>query len=117
MKILHNKRSKCWNFSHISKCWSFNYVCSRQIIRSTLLWYLGEDCPEGFEQLEVVYENSWSDWEDAAAVWVFDFFGELFLLEHAESSMALDNRFYFDPQPITLEQLEELKMEWGKFNF
>jgi len=74
MKIFHNKRSKCWNFSHI--------------IRSTLLWYLGEDCPEGFEQLEVVYENFWSDWEDAAAVWVFDFFGELFLLEHAESSMA-----------------------------
>lgn len=80
----------------------------------TLLECLEKNCPEGFEQLEVVYENSWSDWEEYGAVVVFDFFGELFVLEHGYCVMAENNDFYFDPQPIDSDELEILKKEWDK---
>ena len=78
----------------------------------TLLDSLQEDCPQGFEQLEVVYENSWSDYEEGGRVIVFDFLGELFVQEDGYSAMAEDNSFCFDPQPITAEELESLKKEW-----
>jgi hypothetical protein len=82
---------------------------------TTLLKYLeliDQDFPVGFEQLEVIYEDSWSDWEEYGAVVVFDFEGELFKIEHGYSVMAEDNSFVFDPEPITPEQLEALKKEW-----
>ena len=80
----------------------------------TLKDCLEENCPAGFEHLEVVYENSWSDWEEYGAVVVFDLAGELFVQEHGYCVMATDNSFHFDPDPITPEELVELKKEWDK---
>lgn len=81
----------------------------------TLLECLEDDCPSGFENLEVVYENSWSDYEEYGAIVVFDFFGELFSLEHGYSVMdQKHNDFRFDPESITLEELETIKKEWDE---
>ena len=80
----------------------------------TLQDCLGDGCPEGFEHLEVIYENSWSDYEEYGAVVVFDFLGELFVQKHGYCVMATDHSFHFDPDPITSEELEALKKEWDE---
>ena len=81
-----------------------------------LLDCLRENCPAGFEQLEVVYENSWADYEEYGAVVVFDFLGELFVQEEGYCVMAEDNSFEFNPYPITTEELVELKKEWDEID-
>lgn len=78
----------------------------------TLLEFLEGDCPEDFSQCEVVFHSGWSDYEEAAFVVVFDFLGDLYVVEHYDSVMA-DCKFCFDPEPINLEQVEELKKVWN----
>lgn len=73
---------------------------------------LGENCPSGFENLPVVYENDWCDHEESGWVVAFDFLGELFVLEGGHCVMGAGDEFCFDPEPITRDGLEALKAVW-----
>lgn len=75
----------------------------------------GEKCPPDFAQLPVVYENSWSDYEEGGWVIVFDFLGELFVIEGGYCVMVQDNTFDFNPDPLLDWEFEQLKQEWEEF--
>ena len=77
----------------------------------TLQEALEENCPVEFESLEVVYFNSWADYEEDGTIVVFDLLGEMFAVEFGHCVMCEDNSFDFDPYPVTKDQLEEIKKE------
>lgn len=71
------------------------------------------DCvPEEFHDLEVIFDDSWSTYEEHGFVVVFDFFGEMFEWSYESSVFAEDNTIYFEPQLITDDQLIDLKKYW-----
>jgi hypothetical protein len=70
--------------------------------------------PEEFQDLEVVYDCDWSSWEENGWIVVFKFFDELMCWEYEYCVMSDDNTIYFDPYPITEEELEKKKDEWAK---
>ena len=70
--------------------------------------------PEEFHDLEVIFDDSWSTYEEHGFVVVFDFFGEMFEWSYEYSVMAEDNRIYFDPRVINEDELVELKLYWKK---
>ena len=73
-----------------------------------------EDCPEVFENLEVIYYASWQGYEESGKIVVFKFFDEIMMLNDGYCVMAENNEFVFDPQSITYEYLLELKEDWAE---
>ena len=73
-----------------------------------------EETPDEFLELPVVFEDSWSTYEESGFVVVFDFFGELFKWEYQSSVFEESNEVYFDPEPITDSDLVLIKEEWKK---
>jgi len=73
------------------------------------------NCPEGFEELPVLFVASWSEWEEDGWVVVFDFLGELMVCEYQYSVMAEDNCFHFDPRPLQAWEIPELREEWAPY--
>lgn len=84
-------------------------VCLRDVLRE-----YEEDCPDDFAGCEVIFESSWSDYEEAAWVVVFDFLGELYEIGYYDCVMCLDDKFAFLPVQINEFELEELKKEWRR---
>ena len=54
-----------------------------------------EDCPEDFENLEVIYYASWQGYEESDKIIVFKFFDEIMMLNDGYCVMAESNEFIF----------------------
>lgn len=67
---------------------------------------------EDFSDCEIIYSNDWADYEECGWLIVFKFFDELMVWEYQYSVMSSDNTVYFDPYPITEEELTVLKKAW-----
>lgn len=72
-----------------------------------------DECPEEFGDCEVLYENSWSDYEECGWIVIFKFFEEMFAWEYTYSVMAADNSVYFDPHKISLSEYSYLVHRWN----
>jgi len=68
--------------------------------------------PEEFSNLEVIYKNDWSGYEEWGCIVIFKFYDELYKLEYEYCVMSEDNTMYFDPQAITEDEYKELVAHW-----
>lgn len=64
-----------------------------------------------FYNCEIVYQNCWSDYEEAAFVVVFDLLGDLYVVEHHEHPLE-NEPFRFNPEQINEWDLKDIIKLW-----
>ena len=62
--------------------------------------------PEEFWECEVLYADSWSDYEEWGFLIIFKFFDEIMCCDYQYCVFSEDNTFVFDPIAITEDEMK-----------